>query len=271
MTMRDAATTASSATHVGLVSSHNEDRYASDSELGLWVIADGMGGHAAGEVASQLAIDTIVNSFRSGSNLHEAVSDAHPVILEAIQNDTALTGMGTTVVAVHLDGSRYQVAWVGDSRCYLWSGENLKQISRDHSYLEFLLSSKDVDTSAAHNHPERKSLTHAVGVSDQMRPKVDMANGHLQIGDYLLLCSDGLTDEVNDGGIAATFSSSNQPDLICNKLIDAALASGGRDNITVTVIKAPDINASRPNQKALWLLATGLIAAVIIIYLFWLN
>ena len=133
MPMRCASIAASSASHVGLVSSHNEDRYASDTQLGLWVIADGMGGHVAGEIASQLAIETIVSSFRSGSNLLEAVSAAHPVILEAMQNNTALAGMGTTVVAAQLDGLRYQIAWSGDSRCYLWSDNKLKLLTRDHS------------------------------------------------------------------------------------------------------------------------------------------
>ncbi len=271
MSMRHAPIDASSATHIGLVSSHNEDCYASDTQLGLWVIADGMGGHVAGEIASQLATDTIVGSFRSGSNLVEAVSDAHPVILEAIQNDAKLAGMGTTVVAVHLDGLRYQVAWSGDSRCYLWSGKKLKQITRDHSYLQFLLSQNDMDAQAAHDHPERKSLTHAIGISHQMRLKVDVVSGHLQAGDCLLLCSDGLTDEVNDDGIAVVLDNAKRLSDICSDLIDAALANGGRDNITATIIKAPDINVSLFHRRTGWFFAAGLIAAAIITYFYWLN
>lgn len=271
MSIRHAPTAASSATHVGLVSSHNEDRYASDTQLGLWVIADGMGGHVAGEIASQLAIETIVSSFRSGSNLVEAVSDAHPVILEAIQNDVTLAGMGTTAVAVHLDGLRYQVAWSGDSRCYLWSAKNLKQITRDHSYLEFLLSNNDMDAQAAYDHPERKSLTHAIGISNQMSLKIDTVGGHLQSGNYLLLCSDGLTDEVKNDDIAAVFDNTKDLDDICNNLINAALANGGRDNITITVIKAPDTIAWLSPRKARWLIAAGLMAAAALAYFFWFS
>lgn len=260
---------AASVTHVGLVSSHNEDHHASDPELGLWVIADGMGGHAAGEVASDLAVKTVLNSFRSGSNLKEAVADAHPVVLEAIAADPALEGMGTTVVAVHLNNRQYQVAWVGDSRCYHWSEEGLRQVTRDHSYLAFLLESGTVDAATAHRHPERKSLTHAIGVNERMRPGVATASGQLRSGECLLLCSDGLSDELDDKAIAAILATGAKAPELCRQLLDAALRQGGRDNITVTIIKGsqPE-NANTLMRKAtVWWFGAGLVVAGALIWL----
>ncbi len=241
--------TSISATHTGLLTTHNEDQYASKQELGLWVIADGMGGHAAGEIASQLAVNAVISSFRSGSLLQEAVADAHPVVMEAMQNNPLLKGMGTTLVAVHLEDTQFQVAWVGDSRCYHWSKQRFRQMTRDHSYLQSLLDSNEVEPDVAYKHPERKSLVQAIGVSDDMHPQVSTTDGTLYRGECLLLCSDGLTDEVDDENIAAIFSASGNPEKICQRLIDAALRNGGRDNITAIIIKAGSKAPYRPGHS----------------------
>ncbi len=258
------------ATHTGLLSTHNEDQYACEDELGLWVIADGMGGHAAGEVASQLAINAVVSSFSSGSLLHEAVADAHPTVLEAINNDPFLRGMGTTVVAAHLRHNHYQIAWVGDSRCYHWSKQNFQRITRDHSYLESLLDNDAVDADTAYNHPERKSLIQAIGVSNDMRPTVSTSDGKLYQGELLLLCSDGLTDEVDDNQIAEILASTCKPQEICDQLINAALRNGGRDNITTIVIKAGNRAPKKPGEDSLsanWLISAGVLITAALLWL----
>ena len=258
------------ATHTGLLSTHNEDQYACEDGLGLWVIADGMGGHAAGEVASQLAINAVVSSFRSGSLLDEAVADAHPTVLEAISNDPVLSGMGTTVVAAHLQNTHYQIAWVGDSRCYHWSKLQFRQITRDHSLLESLLDSDEVDADTAYGHPERKSLIQAIGVSPDMCPTVGTSSGDLYHGEFLLLCSDGLTDEVDDSQIADILAATSKPQAICEQLISAALRNGGRDNITTIIIKASGRAPYRPGQDnslANWLIGAGMLLTAALLWL----
>ncbi len=273
------APTIASATHIGLVSSHNEDQLVCENQLGLWVVADGMGGHAAGEIASQLAVKAMLSSFRSGSQLHEAVADAHPAVLQAIENDPGLAGMGTTMVAACLQGIDYQVAWIGDSRCYHWRHNQLHQITRDHSYLQSLLENDAIEPAVAYRHPERKSLTQAIGVSTDMHPRPGCDSAQLYRDEYLLLCSDGLTDELNDTEIARLMASSEQPDEIVHSLLAAALAHGGRDNISLIVVRAgntaplrpvtaDDQSAPAPRRGKTWLAVAMVIAAAVLAYQF---
>jgi len=260
--------TSASATHIGLLSSNNEDHYSCDDNAKLWVVADGMGGHAAGEVASKLAIDAVTKSFHNGLGLSKALADAHPVVVTAMQDDPSLAGMGTTLVAAHLKKNQYQIAWVGDSRCYHWSKQTLRQITRDHSYFQALLDSGEVDVDTARQHPEHKSLVQAIGVSLDMKPKVSIADGVLNSNEYLLLCSDGLTDEVDDNQIADIFAKNNNPQEICKQLINAALHNGGRDNITVIIIKSTNIKPEiiHKNSISKWLISASLLLSAVLLW-----
>lgn len=234
-------TTSNGLSHIGRIAKQNEDNYICDSQLGLYIVADGMGGHAAGEIASKLAIDNVVDSFNKEGSLTEAINIAHQSILNAMQQDQQLIGMGTTMVAAQINAENtYQIAWVGDSRCYHWGETFFEQITNDHSLLQALLASGKFSYEQASKHPESKSLTQAVGVSEQMSLQVTTTNGLLCRNEYLLLCSDGLTDELSNSDIQALFKPDDTPDQISEHLINAALRMGGRDNITVIVISAAD-------------------------------
>lgn len=217
---------------------HNEDCYIADSSLGLGLVADGMGGYACGEVASHLVQQTIVEAVANNEGLQEAIARAHSVVKDAAAEDEAKHGMGSTAVAVKIRERDYEIAWVGDSRAYIWSGHEgeLKQITRDHSYVETLLSSGAINQQEALNHPNRNLITQAVGVSGQDGLTIAVVGGRLAKGQQLMLCSDGLVDEVLDADIARLMARAATPEQALQSLIDAAVAAGGRDNITVVIV-----------------------------------
>ena len=213
-------------THVGLRRDLNEDTYYGDSELGLWLVADGMGGHACGEVASALARETIVREIRDGTPLAQAIRIADEEIIR------------TTVVAVRVRGNRFEVAWVGDSRAYLWRDGNLAQLSQDHSYVQELIAQGALTSEQARSHPHRNVVTQALGVTDPNHLNVETMTGELRPGMQLLLCSDGLTEEVDDKGIASTLRHDDCSAQECvDTLIAAALDGGGSDNVTAILVR----------------------------------
>lgn len=224
-------------THVGLRREHNEDTYYGDSQLGLWLVADGMGGHEFGEVASALARDTIVDQVRDGTPLSEAIRAADQAIIKQSQRRNEALPMGTTVVAARLNGTRFEIAWVGDSRIYLWDGR-LQQLSQDHSYVQELIEQGAITPEQARSHPHRNVITQALGVTDPQALKVEVMRGELKPQMQLLLCSDGLTEEVDDGRIASILSKSELSAQECvDQLVMAALDGGGSDNITVVLLR----------------------------------
>ena len=152
-------------THVGLRRELNEDTYYGDSELGLWLVADGMGGHEYGEVASALARETIVREVRDGTPLAQAIRIADEEIIRASRRRNDALPMGTTVVAARITGNRFEVAWVGDSRVYLWREGQLAQLSQDHSYVQELIAQGAISAEQARSHPHRNVVTQALGVS----------------------------------------------------------------------------------------------------------
>src|SRR5690606_30845504 len=184
-------------THVGLRRELNEDTYYGDGELGLWLVADGMGGHEYGEVASALAREAIVREIRQGTPLPQAIRIADEEIIRASRKRGDSLPMGTTVVAVRILDNRFEVAWVGDSRVYLWHGQKLAQLSQDHSYVQELISQGTITVDQARTHPHRNVVTQALGVTDPQSLNVETLSGELLPGMQLLLCSDGLTEEVD--------------------------------------------------------------------------
>jgi serine/threonine protein phosphatase PrpC len=224
-------------THVGLRREHNEDTYYGDTQLGLWLVADGMGGHEFGEVASALARDAIVRSVGQGASLEDAIRAADREIIAQSQRRTEALPMGTTIAAVRIVDDRYKVAWVGDSRIYLWNG-SLKQISQDHSYVQELIDQGAITPEQARTHPHRNVVTQALGVTDPNSLKVEAVEGELKSGLSLLLCSDGLTEEVDDTQIARILAKRDLTAQECvDQLVLAALEGGGSDNVTVLLIR----------------------------------
>lgn len=146
-------------TSVGNVREHNEDSYYIDADLGLWMVADGMGGHAAGEIASVVAKQAIETSIKLGDDVEAAIQKAHLAILQSVKEGVGKQGMGTTVIAAQFDGHDYKVAWVGDSRAYLWDGQHkLSQISKDQSLVQMLVDAGGITPEEARYHPKKISL-----------------------------------------------------------------------------------------------------------------
>ena len=224
-------------THVGLRREHNEDTYYADSELGLWLVADGMGGHEHGEVASALARDTLVHEIKENVPLAQAVQRADEEIIQHSSKKAEALPMGTTIAALRLRGNEYEVCWVGDSRVYMWNG-NLKQLSQDHSYVQELIQQGAITHEQARTHPHRNVVTQALGVTDPQSLRVETIRGTLGTGMQILLCSDGLTEEVDDGQIATVLARSDLSAQECvDHLILAALDGGGSDNVTVILVR----------------------------------
>jgi len=224
--------------HAGLRRQLNEDTYYGDGELGLWLVADGMGGHACGEVASALARETIVREIRNGAPLVQAIRTADEEIIRTSRRRNDSLPMGTTVVAARVQGNRFEVAWVGDSRAYLWRDGKPGQLSQDHSYVQELIAQGSLTTEQARAHPHRNVVTQALGVTDPNQLNVETLTGDLRPGMQLLLCSDGLTEEVDDRGIADAL---RQDDCSAQELVDtliaAALDGGGSDNVTAILVR----------------------------------
>ncbi|MFT4257909.1 MAG: protein phosphatase 2C domain-containing protein [Pseudoxanthomonas sp.] len=225
-------------THTGLRRALNEDTYYGDGELGLWLVADGMGGHACGEVASALARETIVHEVRDGKPLAQAIRIADEEIIRNSRRRNDSLPMGTTVVAARVQGERFEVAWVGDSRAYLWRDGQLAQLSQDHSYVQDLISQGILTAEQARTHPHRNVVTQALGVTDPLVLNVETLTGELKPGMQLLLCSDGLTEEVDDDGIAGVLRHADSSAQECvDTLVAAALDGGGSDNITAILVR----------------------------------
>ena len=224
-------------THTGLKRSHNEDCFEAAADLGLWLVADGVGGHSCGEIASGIARATIRERVEAGESLTDAIMAAHATVLDAIAERADAHGMGSTVVALRLDGDEYEICWVGDSRAYLWNGA-LRQLTEDHNRVGELLAQDIITPEQASSHPERHVLTQSLGVSDTMQLDPGRVTGTLQEGEQLLLCSDGLSDELSDSMVEHLLRGHDSPRAQVDALISAALDAGGNDNITAVVVGA---------------------------------
>lgn len=224
------------ATDVGCVRPINEDR-AAIFEPSVYVVADGMGGHAAGEVASHILVDVVRQELAGRAALGEAdlsaaIHAANRAILQTVAERPDCQGMGTTATILHLDGDQAWWAHVGDSRLYLLHGGVLHQVTRDHSYVEDLVARGELTEEEARIHPRKNVLTRAVGVENDIL--VDTGRFAIEPGDVLLLATDGLMNMVPEAEMIAILS--RQEGNAAQALVDAALASGGRDNVTAIVV-----------------------------------
>lgn len=233
-----------SQTSQGKVRTSNEDSYVVNAKTGLSLVADGMGGHAAGEVASQLAASTVNDWVREHATpdvkaaemLRLAALEANTRIFKAQRHDQALAGMGSTLTALLFQGEQYCIAHVGDSRAYLLRKGVLEQLTADHSLVWHLYENGVLSKSDLARHPQKNLITRSIGSHPEV--DVDLREGAGYAGDVYLLCCDGLTDEVPEDDIREVLSDARRtPQEMADYLVDAANQAGGRDNITVVVIR----------------------------------
>ncbi|WP_298262209.1 protein phosphatase 2C domain-containing protein [uncultured Litoreibacter sp.] len=223
----------------GVVRDHNEDSYLSKPESGVWVVADGMGGHEAGDFASQAIVEKISSIGRPASapdlqaRFMERLTRAHDVIVEQSQ---ALGGatIGATLVALLVHEELFACIWSGDSRIYLLRDGAFRQVTTDHTEVQELLNSGAINAEQAEHWPRKNVITRAIGVSSS--PNTDETFGSLQAGDVFLLCSDGLTEHVEDHEMAAALTN-HDPQAACDALIQTTLSRGARDNVTVIAVR----------------------------------
>jgi protein phosphatase len=244
------------ATHEGLRRQGNEDSFGTRPELGLFVVADGMGGHVAGEVASRVAVESVERFVAetqglerdgtwpynfdpalslAGNRLRSAIRVANRGIAETMATSSELQGMATTLSAVLLARDRAIVAHVGDSRVYLLRDGALQRLTDDHSWVEEQVRAGTLSATAARHHPWRNVVTRALSGGED--PEVDLREVELRTGDRLLLCSDGLYGVVTDERIGAVLGLDRDLQTICDELVEAANRGGGPDNITAVLVQ----------------------------------
>ena len=220
---------------VGLVRGHNEDSFLLRAPL--FMVSDGMGGHAAGEVASSIAVETVGEQAPGTADdvlLGAAVESANMSVIEASEQGIGKPGMGCTATAVLIEGNRMAVAHVGDSRAYVLRQGTLVRITHDHSYVEELVDSGQITADEARTHPSRSIITRALGSDPDMY--ADHFSLEVNDGDRVILCSDGLSSMISDAEIESLAVSSATPQQAADNLVAAALTAGGSDNVTVVVV-----------------------------------
>lgn len=232
--------------HLGLVRQRNEDSVIGNEDLGLWVVADGVGGNAHGDIASQLVVQTIERRIRQGKTLHDAVVDAHNAIISAIEGQPDLEGMATTVVASLFHGHQFELSWVGDSRAYLIDQEGISQLSSDHNYANELFQQGMISEDELQSHPGQHELTQAMG--QLSLPKIPKVLGELHEGDILLLCTDGLSGPVSEDEIYRIVAANESIKKAGDALLEKALDEGAPDNIAFSLVRFQE--DVKPIEKA---------------------
>jgi len=236
--------TATLRTDVGKVRRQNEDAAWLDEKLGIYVVADGMGGHLAGEVASAMAIDAVkrmakTHDIASISVLRETVCAAHEAICARARENKSCSGMGTTICAMWRGGHYMYIAHVGDSRIYRLRGGRLEQITQDHSLVEELVRAGIISREEARTHPRRNIITRALGTPGENAP--DLLAADMEKGDLWLLCTDGLSGMVSDEEMARVLCGGGSLDQMADTLLEKALDAGGRDNVTLILCRSEEV------------------------------
>lgn len=235
-----------SITHIGRRREMNQDYvFASETAVGqlpnLFLVADGMGGHKAGEYASRFTVEKIVEELSASQQtkpvaaIRDALVTANRLLIREAKEDSAKSGMGTTVVAATIIGTHLHVANVGDSRLYVTDHEAIRQITRDHSLVEEMVRLGEMNKAEAKDHPDKNIITRAIGVTTDLI--VDFFEVELRPGDTVLMCSDGLTNMVDDEEIRAIIAEKNNVKEKAERLIETANEHGGKDNITVVLVE----------------------------------
>jgi protein phosphatase len=202
---------------------------------GVLLAADGMGGHERGEVASALALEELVGAVQQGEALLAAVHAAHLAIVAAAQPVADEAGMGSTLVAVRLDGEEFELAWVGDSRAYRIGCEHIEQLTHDHSWVQAMVDAGQMSAEEAREHPRRNVILQCLGQVGQV-PDVGLLRARLAPDELLLLCSDGLTNELDDAAIQHCCAEAATLEAMVEQLVGLANSHGGRDNVSCIVL-----------------------------------
>jgi len=249
-------TQAAGKTDIGLVRKNNEDNFGYDTRHGIFVVCDGMGGQAAGELASKIAVDTVLGYFQqqekaggaevmgrgfaevseSANALANAIQLANKAIREASARDVGNSGMGCTIVALRVEGELFSIAHVGDSRIYLIRGGAIQQLTTDHSLVMEQVRRGLITLEEAEHFEMQNVIVRALGSEDSVEP--DLADLSLQQGDTLLLCCDGLSRFVKDAVMCELIEKAKSLEEACDSLIEAAKSSGSDDNITCILVRA---------------------------------
>jgi len=230
----------SHATHPGARRSHNEDRYVDRPDLGIWAVADGAGGHQAGEVASGMIADALeaippgLDAQALLAQIRARIEDVHSELVAESTRRGPDVLIASTVVILCARGARFACLWAGDSRAYRFADGVLEQISHDHSLVQELVDAGQIAPEAAESHPNANVITRAVGAADDGGLTLDKSTDELRTGDRFLLCSDGLTKAIPEAEIAALLHGDGGD--AAARLVEAALAQQARDNVTVVVI-----------------------------------
>lgn len=222
-------------THMGRVRAVNEDRLLDMPERGLWAVADGMGGHSAGDVAAALVVAELEGRMAaSDGDVLAALDSAN----RRIRDRGGAGGMvsGSTVAALRIDGDRFSLFWAGDSRVYRFRDGALERLSHDHSLVQALVDAGTISAESARRHPQANVITRALGTAEHI--EIETAAGRLMPGDVFLLCSDGLSGSIDDADIATQLALPIE--IAADLLLSLALAAGGPDNISLVLVAAPD-------------------------------
>lgn len=234
----------------------NQDSIGWDAARSIALVADGLGGHASGQVASGIVKDTVLELV-DGLELGAAVMQAHAAVVGAAGKDEKMHGMASTVVAIKIAHSLGHVVWVGDSRAYLWRGNQISHLTQDHSVVEELRVEEQLSETQVRTHPQRNQVTRVLGAGE---PEPGRHVFPMQQGDWVLLCSDGLSGELRDGEIASVLKSSTSIEDAVAKLIAAALEKGGRDNVSAVLVEydGPSRRVVKLSDAAIsWLAVLG--------------
>lgn len=234
----------------GRIREINEDYLSvvtgASQELHAFVIADGMGGHNAGEIASKLAVDSVAECIERSQEqlshpdeisktIEQIMQQANQTVFDKSKESQDNFGMGTTLIVAVLSGNSIHIGHIGDSRAYLVRGESIERITTDHSYIEELIKNGSLKREEAEKHPKRNLITRALGCSDEML--VDSYICDIRENDVFILCTDGLTNMVDEARIRDILTNIDDPQLACDELIRTANENGGEDNISVIVVK----------------------------------
>ncbi|HEX8439022.1 Stp1/IreP family PP2C-type Ser/Thr phosphatase [Archangium sp.] len=242
-------------THVGMKRNHNEDNYLILPDQNLCCVADGMGGHSSGEIASKIAVDELAEFFRMTASDEDAtwpfkmdktrnydenrlatgIKLANKSIFDKACSEVKYKGMGTTIVSLHFTNDTAYVGHVGDSRVYFFRQGVLKQVTEDHSLLNDYLKAKKLTPEEIENFPHKNVIVRALGMKELVQ--VDVAKVEAQEGDVFLLCSDGLSGMVTDPQMQELLAKTSELDKACSQLIDLANAAGGNDNVTCVLAR----------------------------------
>jgi serine/threonine protein phosphatase PrpC len=240
-------------TDVGMIRSGNEDNFfaEADETRGVFIVADGMGGHAAGEVASEMCVQIVSRHLLQLSSIaqtgaaemsQKALQEANRAIYERMLAETDKQGMGTTCSSMVLSDSGYLIGQIGDSRIYLLRDGALTQLTKDHSYVQEQVDAGLLTSEQARYHPYSNVITRCVGASDEV--EADIYSGEARIGDVFLLCSDGLTGMVDDRRLQQLLLARSGPGRIVDSLIAEANGRGGLDNITAIVVQVTGLEGT---------------------------